>query len=360
MKRMWRAEEGFTLIEVMIAVVVTAVVVLAAMTVLVTSNKATQVNEQVADTQQNVRLAMDLISQDIKLAGFNMTGPVGNCNVGPLASPAPIVPGDNVPGGAVGVINDVGPDTVRFVVPSMPARGISALATGAVNIISLSAGDITSMVASGLAIGTVVSIGGISSNQVTAVGATSITLANPLSIAPLAQFPIGTQVYLQRCVTYSISTLPAVCGGSTSCLLRDGVPMVDGIEDLQLAYACDGCNILPPNTLLPNGIIDDQDAPGLLPIGAGTYTAMDFVTNKTWATSPFTPDKIQLIQVTIVARDNQASKGLSEGNALPINSAGPVIASDHNPSADAGYNAATYSQQRRRVLTKTIQVRNLG
>ena len=136
--------------------------------------------------------------------------------------------------------------------------------------------------------------------------------------------------------------------------------MVDGIEDLQLAYACDGCNILPPNTLLPNGIIDDQDAPGLLPIGAGTYTAMDFVTNKTWATSPFTPDKIQLIQVTIVARDNQASKGLSEGNALPINSAGPVIASDHNPSADAGYNAATYSQQRRRVLTKTIQVRNLG
>lgn len=360
MRRMWQTEKGMTLIEVMVATVVTLTVVTAAMTIVATSNKATQVNEQTADTQQNVRLAMDLISQDIKMAGFNMTGPVGGCNVGPLALPAPIVPGDNVPGGAVGVINDVGPDQVMLEVPSMTAGALSALAAGASNIISLSAGDITAMVTSGLAIGSVVSIGGISSNQVTAVGANTITLANVVSIAPLAQFPIGTPVYLLDCVTYSISAVPAVCGGSTSCLLRNGVPMVDGIEDLQLAYACDGCNILPPNTPLSNGVIDDQDAPGPLPIGAGTYTAMDFVTNNTWVTPPFTPDKIQLVQVTIVARDSQASKGLSEGNALPVNSGAPVIASDHNPSADAGYNAITYNQQRRRVLTKTIQVRNLG
>jgi type IV pilus assembly protein PilW len=135
--------------------------------------------------------------------------------------------------------------------------------------------------------------------------------------------------------------------------------MVDGIEDLQLAYACDGCNTLPPNTPLANGVIDTQNAPIGTPVGAGVYNAADYITNNTWAVSPMTPDKIRLVQVTIVARDNQASKGLSEGNALPINSAAPVMASDHNPSADAGYNATTYSQQRRRVLTKTIQVRNL-
>ena len=110
MRRMWQAEEGMTLIEIMVATVVTAIVVTAAMTIVMTSNKATQVNEQAADVQQNVRLAMELISQDIKLAGFNMTSAVGACAVGPLALPAPIVPGDNVPGGAVGVINDVGPD----------------------------------------------------------------------------------------------------------------------------------------------------------------------------------------------------------------------------------------------------------
>jgi type IV pilus assembly protein PilW len=359
---MWQTEEGMTLIEVMVATVVTIIVVMAAMTIVVTSNKATQVNEQAADTQQNVRLAMDLISQDIKLAGFNMTSAVGACVVGPLNVAAPIVPGDNVPGGLVGAINDVGPDTVRLVLPSMTAGSgggvpvLSAVASGASNVITLSGADISAMVTSGLVIGSVVSLGGSASSPVNAVGATSLTLAKPLS--PSAQFPVGTPVYLQQCVTYAISAVPAVCGGSTSCLLRNGVPMVDGIEDLQLAYACDGCNVLPPNTPLPNGVVDDQDAPGIIPIGSGVFNAADYITNNTWAVSPMTPDKIRLVQVTIVARDNQASKGLSEGNALPINSAAPVIASDHNPSADAGYNATTYSQQRRRVLTKTIQVRN--
>jgi type IV pilus assembly protein PilW len=365
MRRMWQAEEGMTLIEIVVATVVTAIVVTAAMTVVATSNKATQVNEQTVDTQQNVRLAMELISQDIKLAGFNMTSPVGACTVGPLALPAPIVPGDNVPGGAVGAINDVGPDTVRLVVPSMTAGAggvtpvLSAMASGGSNIITLSNTDIAAMGTLGPLLGSVVSVGGSSSSQVIAVGATMLTLAKPLSTSALAQFPIGTPVYLLQCVTYSISPLPAVCGGSTSCLLRNGVPMVDGIEDLQLAYACDGCNVLAPNTPLPNGVIDDQDNPGPLPIGAGVFSAGDFITNSTWAVPPMTPDKIKLVQVTIVARDSQPSKGLSEGNSVLANSAPTVMASDHDPSADAGYNATTYQQQRRRVLTRTIQVRNL-
>lgn len=363
MRRIWRTEEGMTLIELMAAIVVTAVVTAAGLTIVITSNRATQANEQVADVQQNVRLAMDLISQDIKLAGFNMTSAVGACTVGPLALPAPIVPGDNVPGGAVGVINDVGPDTVRLVVPSMTAGTggatpvLSAAGGGASNIIALSAGDISAMVTSGLVIGSVVSVGGSFSSPVTAVGAVSLTLAKPPP--PPAQFPVGTPVYLLQCVQYTISVNPVVCGGSTSCLLRNNVPMVDGIEDLQLAYACDGCNVLAPNTLLPNGVIDDQDAPVGTPVGAGVFNAADFITNSAWAVSPMVPDKIKLVQVTIVARDNQPSKGLGEGNTVAVNTGGPVIVSDHNPSTDAGFNPLTYQQQRRRVLTRTIQVRNL-
>lgn len=363
MRRIGRAEEGVTLIELMVAVVVTAVVVAAAMSIVTTSNKATQVNEQVADVQQNVRLAMELISQDIKLAGFNMTSAVGACAVGPMALPAPIVPGDNVPGGGVGVINDVGPDSVRLVVPSMTAGAggvtpvLSALAGGASNTIALSAADMSAMVSSGLVIGSAVSVGGSFSSPVTAVGASSLTLAK--FPPPSAQFPIGTPVYILQCVQYTISAVPAVCGGSTSCLLRNGVPMVDGIEDLQIAYGCDGCNVLAPNTLLPNGVIDDQDSPVGTPVGAGVFNAADFITNNTWAVPPMSPDKIKLVQVTIVARDNQPSKGLSEATTVQTNSAPSVIVSDHDPSTDAGYNATIYQQQRRRVLTRTIQVRNL-
>lgn len=362
MRETERGEKGFTLIELMVAMIIAMVIVAAAFTVLVTSNKATQINEQVADTQQNVRLAMELISQDIKLAGFNMIGAIGACVVGTPPQPAPIVPLDNVPGGAVGTINDVGPDSVRLVVPSMTAGiagglpVLTAAANGNANLITLAAGDITAMTASGMVLGSVVSIGGGHSSAVTAIGGTTLTLGTPTPSLPAGAiaFPINTPVYLLQCVTYAVSTAPATCGGSTSCLTRNGIPMVDGIEDLQLAYGCDGCNTAAPNPPGPNGVIDEQDASG------GTFTQGDLITNNGWGLAPMTPDKIKVVQVTIVAKQSRADQGLSEGNAPGINTPAPVTVSDHNPSADAGYNAVTYSQQRRRLLTRTIQVRNIG
>jgi type IV pilus assembly protein PilW len=357
-----KGEKGVTLIELMVAMLIAIVIVAAAFTILMTSNKATMATEQVADTQQNARLAMELISQDIKLAGFNMTGSIGACVVGTVPQPAPIVPLDNVPAGAVGAINDVGPDSVRLVVPSMTAGTaggvpiLTAAANGNATLITLAAADITAMTAAGMALGSVVSIGGGHSSAVTAIGGTTLTLETPTPALPpgAVAFPIGTPVYLLQCVTYAISTAPATCGGSTSCLTRNGIPMVDGIEDLQLAYGCDGCNTIPPNPPGPNGVIDEQDASG------GTFTQGDLITNNGWGLAPMTPDKIKVVQVTIVARQSRAEQGLSETRSVGLNTAGPVVVSDHNPSVDAGYNAATYSQQRRRVLTRTIQVRNIG
>ena len=66
-----RHETGMTLIEVMIAVVITSVIIAAAFSMLIGSQKATIVVGQVADTQQNVRLAMELLAQDVRLASFN-------------------------------------------------------------------------------------------------------------------------------------------------------------------------------------------------------------------------------------------------------------------------------------------------
>lgn len=354
-------DKGFTLIEVMVGGLIAMVIVAAAFAILISSNRATTVNERVADTQQNVRLAMELISQDIKLAGFNMTGTIGACVVGIPAQPVPIVPMDNTPGGAVGAINDTGPDSIRLIVPAMTAGNaggtpvLTVTAASDATTITLSAADITAMTAAGMVPGSVVSIGGSHSSLITAVAPTILSLGKPIPTLPFGAtaFPVGAPVFLLQCVTYAISTVPATCGGSTSCLTRNGVSMVDGIEDLQLAYGCDGCNILAPNPLLPNGVIDDQDASG------GNFTQGDLITNNAWILAPMTPSKIRMVQVTIVARQSQADQGLSETTVLAANTAGPVIQSDHNPSADAGYNALTYSQQRRRVLTRTIRVRNM-
>ena len=83
-------ERGFTLIELMIALVITTVIVAAGYTILTTTHKASISNERAVGTQQNVRVAMELIAKDIKQAGFGMPlapnlpvgGVAGNCAPG--------------------------------------------------------------------------------------------------------------------------------------------------------------------------------------------------------------------------------------------------------------------------------------
>jgi prepilin-type N-terminal cleavage/methylation domain-containing protein len=60
MKESPTQEQGFTLIEVMVAVVITAIIAAAAFTILTTTTKSLRANEQTVDTQQNVRIAMEL------------------------------------------------------------------------------------------------------------------------------------------------------------------------------------------------------------------------------------------------------------------------------------------------------------
>jgi type IV pilus assembly protein PilW len=212
---------------------------------------------------------------------------------------------------------------------------------------------VTDMQGQGLVAGSVISIAGADARIVQAVNATSLTLSNNYE----AKFPAGAPVYLLQCVTYAVSTLAAVCGpGSSTCLTRNGVAFVDGVEDIQFSYACDGCNPNAPNPALPDGVVDQQSGGGLSATGP---SSSDFVTNSAWNATPMTPDKIKQVRVTIVARQQQSDGGFGEVNVSGTNTSGPVIVSDHNPSADAGYNSSTYQKLRRRLVTKIIQPRNL-
>jgi type IV pilus assembly protein PilW len=360
-------EAGMTLIELMIAAAVGLGVIGAALSMLVMSQKATRINEQVVDTQQNVRLAMELLARDVRLASYNYaatvpgTPTVGACNVmnGVIATPVGILPRDKKPAAA-----DDGPDSISMVVPVLTDTAtpweLSANVGGALNNpiavpfnqLPLAAAAITDMVSHGLANGSVVSIGGSGVRAVTAVTATSITLSSMIE----GKFPAGTPVYLLQCVTYAVETTTAICGtGSTACLTRNGVVLVDGIEDIQFSYGCDGCSTAAPNPASADGVIDEID--GVLPTNGPSKA--DFVTNSTWNLPPMTPDKIKQVEINVVGRQMTPDQGFSESTRSNTNTSGPVIMSDHNPSADPGYNASTYSQLRRRVVTRILQPRNL-
>ena len=66
--------QGFTLMELVIATGISMVILGAITGTFITQTKFYNAQEQVNEMQQNARAAMDLMSRDIKLAGYTPTG----------------------------------------------------------------------------------------------------------------------------------------------------------------------------------------------------------------------------------------------------------------------------------------------
>lgn len=65
---------GFTLIELLIAMVVALVILGATYGIFVSQNKEISNQDKIVEMQQNVRAAMDMMSRDIRMAGYNPRG----------------------------------------------------------------------------------------------------------------------------------------------------------------------------------------------------------------------------------------------------------------------------------------------
>ncbi|MEQ1793059.1 MAG: PilW family protein [Nitrospira sp.] len=396
-----QGQKGFTLTEVMVATMMTTAIVAAGFSALVVTQKSARITGQVGQTQATARTALDMITADLKLAGFGMRGltaAVGGCHVS--GTPSALVPGDNNPLGA-----DFGSDTISMVVPmtnsiapvgplwqvSLPPGGIIGGLGASIANVPLPANATTAManaIPGGAAalLGMSVSLGGVSGSVIQAVNAGGLAL-NPAIPGPVA-FGGGTQVYLLQCITYQVIPPPDalnLCQGAAPCLVRGAVPIamvgpggppncnqinsgcipiMDGVEDLQLAYACDGCDPRV-NNAIPDLQPDDLDL-------SNQFDQADFITNRNWfgTAGPYgtymTPRQIRLVQVNIVARETRADQGMGEGNSTPVHSGTIPVISDHNHANGVfvlGDNAspaqqAAYFQFRRRILTRTIELRN--
>lgn len=69
--------KGFSLIELMIAMVVTSIIVAAVYAVHSSQQHTYQVQEEVAEMQQNLRSALYLMTSEIRMAGYDPTGNAG-------------------------------------------------------------------------------------------------------------------------------------------------------------------------------------------------------------------------------------------------------------------------------------------
>ena len=68
---------GFTLVELLIAMAVGLIVLGAMYGVFTTHNKTFSTQEQVAEMQQNARAAMDMMTREIRMAGYDPLGSAG-------------------------------------------------------------------------------------------------------------------------------------------------------------------------------------------------------------------------------------------------------------------------------------------
>jgi type IV pilus assembly protein PilW len=378
----------------MIAMVLAILVAGIGYTVFQNTHRTSLINEASSDLHQNARVAMDMIARDLRMAAFGI--PASNLSSLPAGCPSAITPGDERAG------SDQGADRISMVIPEAL---VNTAGTAMVVSVQQAATATTpapytftvndSAPLAGLAANppiTFISFGGKHSGGLTALsGNTLSTQENPLTMGQIIS--VNTPVYRLTCVTYAIgrgngaltaidassvaatSALTSGCGGESQllpagkerCLLRavgTALPVVvlDGVEDLQFAYACDGCTTADTEG---NGIIDDQ-AGGT----ANQFDCYDFLPNNQGcdggaAGSVNTPvpagasnDTIRLVRVTVVARARAPDPAPVTGKAGYLGPAA-VVVEDHSPASDAGYNGSEYQTIRRQVLTRTVQLRNL-
>ena len=72
--RVKKNETGFTLIELLIAMAVGAIVLSAVIGTFIIQRRAYDAQEQVTEMVQNARAAVDLMTREIQMAGYNPTG----------------------------------------------------------------------------------------------------------------------------------------------------------------------------------------------------------------------------------------------------------------------------------------------
>jgi type IV pilus assembly protein PilW len=74
LKIMENREQGFTLIELLIAMAVALIIITALSGAFITQRRTYAVQEQVSEMIQNARAATDMITREIRMAGFAHTG----------------------------------------------------------------------------------------------------------------------------------------------------------------------------------------------------------------------------------------------------------------------------------------------
>ena len=243
--------KGITLIELLVALTISGILVAGVYRTFVSQQHTYTVQDQVVDMQQNVRLANNRMTRELRMAGFGKMG-------------ATFFAGGGMHGKFNNVVNPGGGGTSLTVV-----GGYQSVTTMSAYAPIGSKKDIQVNDASGFGTGNkrYICINGTESLEITKITGNQIDFKDGTKEEHFA----GEPVFLVMAITYSIGPFEG-----KSCLLRDDnlgggpQPVAENVENLQFAYF---------------------DANGI-------FTA--------------DPDLIRMIQLTIIARTDKTDPELAK------------------------------------------------
>jgi type IV pilus assembly protein PilW len=311
-------EQGFTLVELMIAILLGMLVLSTGFTVFQSSNRATQQQNAGNRMYDNARVAMDVVVRNFRRAGLlvNFTSyPIGQLVDG-MASK--VTPSNSA----------AAPDTVTITGGTLSTIGtLQRSADRGAKTLFLT--DVT-----GISGGSVIGVGLTFSGVVDSVNAAakSVTLNTTVPTGALNMYYPGWKlqdgvtdssqtpapVRLLTSTRYQINTINAAHPFLEQVTQGTTEPIAEDIEDLQIAYGVDSNN---------NRIIENNE----------------------WVNNPTANqiDLIRLVRVTIVARTAQPDPALR-------NVAQTVPAIEDRPAR-----ANLMDGYRRFILTRIVKTRNI-
>jgi prepilin-type N-terminal cleavage/methylation domain-containing protein len=321
-----RGARGFTLIELMISVAILGIVSIYMFESFAVNQRAYTVIDQVAESQQNIRAIADLLERDLRHAGLMVPEGTAVCGVDDDASPDllyvsdanAIDPGDDVAtydgaliGGGVTQVSD-GTFSVSTLVmepaPSRPAYDTDA------NGVADSDFQV---------LGGVIVLDSADPSRGTACGrVTNVDLAGSqvtidLQSGGLAGLGAGAQLVVVPAHEYRIA--------NGDQLLRDGVLLSEGVEDLQVAYFLDA---------------DTDNA-----VDAGEIHGDGVAPSADYVASAQDGSLVREVRVNLVTRTRMEDREWTQGRTQAMENRALGVAND-------GF--------RRRTYTSTVMLRNVG
>jgi len=327
---------GMTLVELLLALAITAIVGSVAFSVFMTTNWASRTQTEVSETQQYVRIAMDRLSRDVRMAGFGLPRETTSLTFtgGTWSAPVTITDSSTGPDSVVllgigykaGVLEDGGDADCNGLNDSYICLEKENSGDKSVPDVFFPGGNFKND-------RRYVSLDGIAFYELATSGhgasQKKLKIANSGTLE--RAYSDGVGVYIIQAVRYTIATDFGDCSSAYPCLATEDMTALRGsnrqvlaenIEDMQLA-----CGV-------------DADKDGRLDYGA-SYDKTDFINNGTASATD-----VAALRVSLVGRSRHPDNSRSWTSAF----ARPQLENRAAAGVADGY--------RRRSSTKVIKVRN--